>query len=75
MGRRLHALVRQAGLRDVAVDPLTVVFTEFETADQVLSIVERLDRIRDDGALPRPASTGGSPTCARPTTRGRCSAL
>ena len=51
IGRRLYALVRGAGLRDVEVDPTTVVLTDFEFANEVLYLDDRLALLRDAGAI------------------------
>lgn len=54
IGRRLYRLFRDADLTDIEVDADTVVFTELETAAQVLSIEERLSRIQEADAISQP---------------------
>ncbi|MDY6765506.1 MAG: methyltransferase domain-containing protein, partial [Halobacteria archaeon] len=51
IGSRLYVLFREVGLTGVETDPLTVVFTDFETANEVLSLEERIERMQAAGVL------------------------
>lgn len=46
VGRRLHGFAVAAGLDDVAVETVTLSFTDFESADSVLGFTGRIDRLR-----------------------------
>lgn len=45
IGSRLYSIMGSSGLTDRVVDSVTVVFTELDTANDVLSLVERLETL------------------------------
>lgn len=49
--RQLPGLMRQIGLQDVAVTPLTLLFDQLETAELVLQISHVADQARDQGTV------------------------
>lgn len=51
IGRRLYALIREVGLTDIDIDPVTIVLTDFEIANEVLYLEERLAMMREAGIL------------------------
>lgn len=51
VGHRLYGLVREAGLANVEIDPVTIVFTDFETANEVFYLADRLEMIQEAGVL------------------------
>lgn len=51
VGRRLRGFAAGAGLVDMTVEPVTLSFTDFETADSVLGFSGRLDRLRAAGEV------------------------
>jgi SAM-dependent methyltransferase len=51
VGRRLRGFATGAGLDDVAVETVTLSFTEFESADNVFGFSGRIDRLRAAGEL------------------------
>lgn len=52
IGSRLYPLLGSHGLVDRAVDAITVVFTEFDTANDVLSLDDRLTTLQQANDLP-----------------------
>jgi ubiquinone/menaquinone biosynthesis C-methylase UbiE len=55
VGRRLLRYFRQAGLTEVQVDPVTIVFTQFELANQVLALVQTAHKAEESGIANLPA--------------------
>ncbi|WP_396611825.1 methyltransferase domain-containing protein [Haloferax sp. S1W] len=51
IGRRLYALIREVGLTDIDIDPVSIVLTDFEIVNEVLYLEERLARMREAGIL------------------------
>lgn len=51
VGHRLYTLVREAGLTNIEIDPVTIVFTDFETADEVFYLIDRLEMMQTANAL------------------------
>ncbi len=51
IGARLYALVRERGLTDIQIHPLSVVLTDYRTANQALSLVARVERVQDATAV------------------------
>jgi SAM-dependent methyltransferase len=51
VGRRLRRWAVDASLTDLTVDTETMVLTAFPTADRVLGLTGRVERMREDGAL------------------------
>ncbi len=49
IGRQLGRYFRQVGLTDVQVNPVTIVFTNFELANQVLDLVQTAHKAEEDG--------------------------
>lgn len=49
VGRHLYRYFRQAGLTDLQVYPETIVFTQFELADQVLALVQTAHKAEANG--------------------------
>ncbi|GFE71851.1 class I SAM-dependent methyltransferase [Chroococcus sp. FPU101] len=54
IGRHLFRYFRQVGLSDLQVNPETIVFTEFELADQVLSLVQTAHKAVESGMTSQP---------------------
>lgn len=50
-GRHLYLLARDVGLTDIEIDPTTIVLTDFEVANEVLYLEERLDMMQEAGVL------------------------
>lgn len=51
IGTRLYALVQNVGLTNIDVDPMTAAFTEFETANEVASLEQRVERLTEAGEV------------------------
>lgn len=49
VGRQLFRYFHQAGLTEVQVNPITIVFTQFELADQVLDLTQTAHRAVENG--------------------------
>jgi ubiquinone/menaquinone biosynthesis C-methylase UbiE len=49
VGRQLFRYFRQAGLTELQVNPETIVFTQFELADQVLDLVQTAHKAKQSG--------------------------
>lgn len=49
IGRHLYAMFREAGLSDAEIAPINFVFTDFETANGVTYLVDRLQKMLDEG--------------------------
>lgn len=51
IGRRLYGLARDVGLADLEIDPATIVLTDFEVANEVLYLEERVAMAQDAALL------------------------
>jgi ubiquinone/menaquinone biosynthesis C-methylase UbiE len=51
MGRRLPGLFREAGLTEIAVEPVTVLLTDLSQANAVLALEETVNRAAEAGAV------------------------
>ncbi|MFB6253561.1 MAG: methyltransferase domain-containing protein, partial [Halobacteriaceae archaeon] len=51
IGSQLYSLARKSGLTDIHVDPITVVITDFEVAEQVFQLENRLKRVKEGDIL------------------------
>jgi ubiquinone/menaquinone biosynthesis C-methylase UbiE len=49
VGRQLFRYFRQAGLTELEVHPVTIVFTQFELADQVLALAQTAHKAEETG--------------------------
>jgi ubiquinone/menaquinone biosynthesis C-methylase UbiE len=57
MGRRLPGLFREAGLTEIAVEPVTVLLTDLSQANAVLALEETVSRAAEAGAVSESAAT------------------
>lgn len=51
VGHRLYALVQEAGLTNIEIDPVTIVITDFETANEVFYLADRIEMMQDADVL------------------------
>src|SRR5262249_40182588 len=57
IGRQLPALFRSAGLREIAVTPVTLITTEYAVARQALALVTTAERAQAEGAITEAEAT------------------
>jgi ubiquinone/menaquinone biosynthesis C-methylase UbiE len=53
MGRRLYALFKGSGLRDISVTPEVLVIPDFNTANQIFSLQLHVERAQEAGVITR----------------------
>jgi ubiquinone/menaquinone biosynthesis C-methylase UbiE len=51
VGHRLYALVNEAGLTNIEIDPVTIVIPDFRTANEVFYLADRLEMMQEADVL------------------------